>query len=211
MALLRVPPCWGHGGPFHRLGYMDDITWCIESEPKLLVFADNLQKARVLPNLFLSGPKQLLVVAAYDGFQSTFHPRSVYMVGSRMPVHQGPGYWRVLGRHLFPHIYHKITKMKLFRASRRASQALAMVCSQWTTSLAGGGTPANIQLYASRGPNSSLCLANGHWLAHSPFSPNLSISCLRVGGCQSSGCGGYQLGSTILSQTLVTCQRHGPP
>ena len=44
-----------------------------------------------------------------------------------MPVHQGPGYVRVVGRHLFPHVYHKVDKMKLFSASRRASRALAMV------------------------------------------------------------------------------------
>ena len=24
--LLRVPPCWGPGGSFNRLGYMDDTT-----------------------------------------------------------------------------------------------------------------------------------------------------------------------------------------
>ena len=29
-ALLRVPPCWGPGGSFNRLGYMGDTTWCID-------------------------------------------------------------------------------------------------------------------------------------------------------------------------------------
>ena len=44
-----------------------------------------------------------------------------------MPVHQGPGYVRVVGRQLFPHAYHKVDKIKLFSASWRASRALAMV------------------------------------------------------------------------------------
>ena len=44
-----------------------------------------------------------------------------------MPVHQGPGYVRIVGWHLFPHVYHKVDKVKLFSASRRASRALAMV------------------------------------------------------------------------------------
>ena len=44
-----------------------------------------------------------------------------------MPVHQRPGYIRVVGRHMFPHVYHKVDKMKLFSASRRALRALAMV------------------------------------------------------------------------------------
>ena len=45
LALLRVPLCWGLGGPFNRLGYMDDTTRCMNSESDLPVFADNLQKA----------------------------------------------------------------------------------------------------------------------------------------------------------------------
>ena len=45
-----------------------------------------------------------------------------------MPVHQGPGYIHVVGCHLFPHVYHKVDKMKLFSASRRASRPLATVC-----------------------------------------------------------------------------------
>ena len=85
------------------------------------------QKVGLLTNLFSSGRKQLLVVAAYEGFQVTFHPRSVYMGRSHMPVHQGPGYVCVVGRHLFPHVYHKVDKMKPFSASRQASGALAMV------------------------------------------------------------------------------------
>ena len=44
-----------------------------------------------------------------------------------MPVHQGPGYVRVVGRHVFPHVYHTVDKMKLFSASRRALRTLAMV------------------------------------------------------------------------------------
>ena len=44
-----------------------------------------------------------------------------------MPVHQRPSYVPVVGRHLFPHVYHKVDKMKLFSASRWASRALAMV------------------------------------------------------------------------------------
>ena len=83
---------------------MDDTTWCIDSESDLPVFGDNLQKAGLLNNLSSSSPKQLLVVAAYEGFQVTFHPRCVYMGGSRMPVHQGPGYVRVVGQPLFPQV-----------------------------------------------------------------------------------------------------------
>ena len=90
--------CWGPDGPFNRLGYMDNTTWCIDSESDLPVFADNLQTAAGLQtNLFSSGPKQLLVVATYEGFQVMFHPRSVYMGGLRIPVRQGPGHVRVAG------------------------------------------------------------------------------------------------------------------
>ena len=67
------------------------------------------------------------MVASCDGFQVNFHPASMYMGGSRMPVHQGSGYERIVGRHLFPHVYQKVDKMKLFNASRRASRVLAMV------------------------------------------------------------------------------------
>ena len=56
--------------PFNRLGYMDDTTRCSESELDLPVFTE----AVLLTNLFSSGPKQLLVVAAYEGFQVTFAP-----------------------------------------------------------------------------------------------------------------------------------------
>ena len=126
-ALLRVPPCWGPGGPFNRLGYMDDTAWCIDSESDLPLFADNLQRAGLKTNLFSFGPKQLLVIASCEGFQVNFHPLSVYMGGSHMPMHQGPGYVQRVGRHLFPHVYHKVDKVKLFSASRRASRALAMV------------------------------------------------------------------------------------
>ena len=112
LALLRVPPCWGPGGPFNRL----DIYGCT----------------------------------------------SVYMGGLRMPVHQGPWCVRIVGRHLFPHVYHRVDKVKLFSASRRASRALAMVrlpssyptildvkCSRrWTAKLASRSTPFDIQLHA---------------------------------------------------------------
>ena len=57
LEFLRVPPSWGPGGPFNRLGYMDDTTWCIDSEADLPVFADNLQRAGLLTNPFSSGPK----------------------------------------------------------------------------------------------------------------------------------------------------------
>ena len=43
-----------------------------------------------------------------------------------MPVHQGPGDIRVVARHLFPHVYHEVDKMKLLSASWRALRALAM-------------------------------------------------------------------------------------
>ena len=79
LALLRVPPCWGPGGPFNRLGYVHDTTWCIELESDL--FADNLQRMGLITNLFPSGPRRLLVVASCKGFQVTFHPMSVYMGG----------------------------------------------------------------------------------------------------------------------------------
>ena len=68
LALLRVPPCWGAGVPFNRLGYMDDTMWCIDFEAALPVFADNLQRVGLLTKLFSPGPKQLLVVATYEGF-----------------------------------------------------------------------------------------------------------------------------------------------
>ena len=109
---------------------MDDTTWCIDSESDLPLFADNLQRAGLKTNLFSSGPKQLLVIASCEGFQVSFHPLSVYMGGSRMPVHQGPGYVHIVGRHLFPHVYHRVYKVRqslLFSASQRASRALAMV------------------------------------------------------------------------------------
>ena len=136
--MVHVPPCWGPRGPFNRLGYMDDTTWCIDSEDDLPVFADNLQRAGLLTNLFSSGPKQLLVIATYEGFQLTFRPHAVYiggvfrphavyMGGSRMLLYQGPGYIRLVSRHLFPHVYHKVDKTKLLSANRRASRVLAMV------------------------------------------------------------------------------------
>ena len=106
---------------------MDDTTWCIDSELDLPLFAANLQRAGLKTNIFSSGPKQMLVIASCEGFQVNFHPLSVYMGGSRMPVHQGPGYVRIVGRHLLPHVYHKVDKLKLFSASRRALRALAMV------------------------------------------------------------------------------------
>ena len=102
VALLRVPPCWGLGGPFNRFGYMDDTTWCIDSDSDLSLFAENLQRAGLKTNLFSSGPKQRLVVAYREGFQVTLHPLPVHMGGSCMPVHQGAGYVRIVGRHLFP-------------------------------------------------------------------------------------------------------------
>ena len=120
LALLRVPPRWGPGGPFNLLWYMDDPTWCINSESDLLVFTDNLQKAGLLTNLFSSRPKHLSVVAANEGFQVTFHPRSHARAS-------GLGYVGVVGRHMSPDVYHKVDKMKLLRASRPASRALAMV------------------------------------------------------------------------------------
>ena len=83
LALLRVAPCWGPGGPFNRLGYMDDTTWCIDSESNLPLFADNLQRVGLKTNLFSFGPKQLLVIASCEGFQVGFHPLSLYMGGSR--------------------------------------------------------------------------------------------------------------------------------
>ena len=144
LALLRVPPCWGPGGPFNRLRYMGDTTWCMDSEADLPVFADNLQWVGLLTNLFSSRPKQLLVVATFENYQITFHPRSAYMGGSLILVHEGLGYIRVVGCHLFPHVYHKVDKMKLFGASPRASRALAMVCLpsnysyQMYSSIAGG-------------------------------------------------------------------------
>ena len=127
LALIRVPPCWGPGGPFNRLGYMDDTTWYIDSESHLPLFADNLQRAGLKTNLFSSRPKQLLPIASCEGFQVNFHVLSVYMGGSRMPVHQGPGYVRKVGRHLYPPVYHKVDKVDFFSASRRASRALAMI------------------------------------------------------------------------------------
>ena len=67
LALLRMPPCWGPGWPFNQVGYMDDTTWCIDSESNLPLFAANLQRAGLKTNLFPSGPKQPLVGAAREG------------------------------------------------------------------------------------------------------------------------------------------------
>ena len=112
--------------------------------PGVPPFADNLQRAALKTNLFSSGPKQLLVIALCEGFQVNFHPLSMYMGWSHMPVHQGPGYVRIVGRHLFPHVYHKVDKDKIFSASRRASRALAVVRlpsnypSQMYSAVAGG-------------------------------------------------------------------------
>ena len=118
LALLPVPPCWGPGGPFNWLGHMDHTTWSIDLESHLPMFGDILQKAGLRTDLFSFGPKKLLVVAASEGFQIMFHPRSMYMGRSRMHAHQGPGYVLVVGWHLFPHVHHKLDKKKLFSASR---------------------------------------------------------------------------------------------
>ena len=132
------------GGPFNRLGYMDDTTWCIHSESDHPPFAENLQRVELKTNLFCSGPNQLLVVASCEGFQVTFHPLSVYVGGSRMRVHQGTRFVRIVGRHMFPHVYQQVDKVKLFSASRRAARALAMVRlpsnypSQMYSAVAGG-------------------------------------------------------------------------
>ena len=67
------------------------------------------------------------MIPSCEGFQVNFHLPSVYMAGSHMPVHQGPGCVRIVGRRLFPHIYRKVDKVKFFSASRRALTALAMV------------------------------------------------------------------------------------
>ena len=75
LALLRVPRCWGPLGPFNRLGYSDNTTWCIDPESGLPVFTENLWKTGLLANLLQSGSKELLVVAACKGFQVPFHPR----------------------------------------------------------------------------------------------------------------------------------------
>ena len=66
---------------------MDDTTWSIDSQADLPIFADNLQRVRLVTNLSTSGIKLLLVVATCEGFQITFYPRLVYMGGSHMPVH----------------------------------------------------------------------------------------------------------------------------
>ena len=44
-----------------------------------------------------------------------------------MPMHQGPRYGRIVGWHLFPHVYHQVDNVKLFGASRRVARAFAMV------------------------------------------------------------------------------------
>ena len=67
------------------------------------------------------------MVATNEGFQLTFVPHEVYMGGSRIAVHQGPGYIRVVGRDQFPHVYDKADKMNLFNANWRAPRALAMI------------------------------------------------------------------------------------
>ena len=67
------------------------------------------------------------MLASCGSFQISFHPASVYMGGSQMPVHPWSGYVRIVGRHLVPHVYYKVGKIKLFSASLCASQALAMV------------------------------------------------------------------------------------
>ena len=56
------------------------------------------------------------------------HHLTVFMWASRMPINQGPGYICVVGRHILPHVYHKVDETKLFCASRKASRALATLC-----------------------------------------------------------------------------------
>ena len=68
LALECVPQCSGLGGVFNHLGYMDDTTWCLDTEADLRIFAANWHRANLLTNLFSSAPKQLLVCASYEGF-----------------------------------------------------------------------------------------------------------------------------------------------
>ena len=140
------------------------------------------------------------------------------MGGPRIPMHQGPGYVRVVGRHLFPHVYHKVDKTKLFSVSRRASRALAMVClpSNYPYQMYGvvaGGQQRwqagvhpptyNSMRVADQTAASVLRMVTGwHTLPFAQF----STSCLRVGVCRSGSCGGYQPVSTRVSQTVVTHQ-----
>ena len=72
-------------------------TWMTRrgGENDLPIFAANPHKAGLLMNVFLLGPKQLLVVASYEGFQLTFHPLAAFMGAFTMPIHQGPGYIRL--------------------------------------------------------------------------------------------------------------------
>ena len=44
-----------------------------------------------------------------------------------MPLHEGAENVRIVGRHMFPQVYHQVHQVKLFSASRRAVRALAMV------------------------------------------------------------------------------------
>ena len=144
IALAQIPPCQGPRGPFNRLAYMDDTTWCLDTTSDLQRFGVRLQHAGLQTNLFSSAPEQSLVIASCTGFQVQFHPTPTYMGDSRMPIHQGPGYIRIVGRHLFPHVYHRVDKLKLFASTRRASRALAMVHlpsnypSQMYNAVAGG-------------------------------------------------------------------------
>ena len=52
IALARVPPCCGLGGMFNRLGYMDDTTWCLDSEFDLPTFGANLHRDGSQTNVF---------------------------------------------------------------------------------------------------------------------------------------------------------------
>ena len=50
------PSVLGPSGLFNTLGYMDDTSLCINFEGDLPVFAANLQRARLLTNLFFVMP-----------------------------------------------------------------------------------------------------------------------------------------------------------
>ena len=89
----------------------------MDSEANLPVLAYNLQRAGLPTNHFSSGPKHLLVVVTFGNPQITFLPPYGFMGGSHMPVHRGSGDLRVVGRHLFPPVYHKVDKLKQFSTS----------------------------------------------------------------------------------------------
>ena len=103
---------------------MDDTTWCLGSVDDLPSFLLSLFRASSTSKLFSSVPKQLRVVATRTLHEVQFVRLVALMGNTLIKMHSGPGYVHVVGRHLMPHVYHRVDKIKLFLSSRKASAVL---------------------------------------------------------------------------------------